>query len=235
MKFLKDRLDIHCGGIDHIDVHHTNEIAQSEAATGKKFFNYWMHNAFLNISGGKKMAKSDNNFLTLENALIKKGIDPLVYRYAFLQVHYRKPMEYSDESIANSADGLKRLRNQVRELGERKGEINKDYKNRFLEYINDDLNLPMALSLIPEVLKSKLENSEKLALILDFDKVFGLKFEMILETVDVPKEVKNLALEREEARKEKNYEKADELRKKIEDMGYIVKDTSDGFEIFKKN
>jgi cysteinyl-tRNA synthetase len=235
MKFLKDRLDIHCGGIDHIDVHHTNEIAQSEAATGKKFFNYWMHNAFLNISGGKKMAKSDNNFLTLENALIKKGIDPLVYRYAFLQVHYRKPMEYSDESIANSADGLKRLRNQVRELGERKGEINKDYKNRFLEYINDDLNLPMALSLIPEVLKSKLENSEKLALILDFDKVFGLKFETILETVDVPKEVKNLALEREEARKEKNYEKADELRKKIEDMGYIVKDTSDGFEIFKKN
>jgi cysteinyl-tRNA synthetase len=235
MKFLKDRLDIHCGGIDHIDVHHTNEIAQSESATGKKFFNYWMHNAFLNISGGKKMAKSDNNFLTLENALIKKGIDPLVYRYAFLQVHYRKPMEYSDESMANSAEGLKRLRNQVRELGGKKGEVNKDYKNKFLEYINDDLNMPMALSLIPEVLKSKLENSEKLALILDFDKVFGLKLEKILEPVNVPKEVENLALEREEARKEKNYEKADELRKEIEDMGYIVKDTSDGFEIFKKD
>jgi cysteinyl-tRNA synthetase len=235
MKFLKDRLDIHCGGIDHIDVHHTNEIAQSESATGKKFFNYWMHNAFLNISGGKKMAKSDNNFLTLENALIKKGIDPLVYRYAFLQVHYRKPMEYSDESMANSAEGLKRLRNQVRELGGKKGEVNKDYKNKFLEYINDDLNMPMALSLIPEVLKSKLENSEKLALILDFDKVFGLRLKDALESVNVPEEIEKLALKREEARKEKNYEKADELRKEIEDMGYIVKDTSDGFEIFKKD
>lgn len=235
MKFLKDRLDIHCGGIDHIDVHHTNEIAQSESATGKKFFNYWMHNAFLNISGGKKMAKSDDNFLTLENALIKKGIDPLVYRYAFLQVHYRKPMEYSDESIANSVEGLKRLRNQVRELGGEKGEVNKDYKNKFLEYINDDLNMPMALSLIPEVLKSKLENSEKLALILDFDKVFGLRLETALEPVNVPKEVESLALEREEARKEKDWEKADELRKKIEDMSYIVKDASDGFEIFKKD
>jgi cysteinyl-tRNA synthetase len=127
------------------------------------------------------------------------------------------------------------LRNQVRELGGKKGEVNKDYKNKFLEYINDDLNMPMALSLIPEVLKSKLENSEKLALILDFDKVFGLRLKDALESVNVPEEIEKLALKREEARKEKNYEKADELRKEIEDMGYIVKDTSDGFEIFKKD
>ena len=97
MAELGEQLDIHCGGIDHINVHHTNEIAQSEAATGKQFFNYWMHGAFLNIKGGKKMAKSEGNFLTLENALIKKEIDPLVYRFAALQTHYRKPMEYSEE------------------------------------------------------------------------------------------------------------------------------------------
>ena len=93
LKYLSEELDIHCGGADHINIHHTNEIAQSEAATGKKFFNYWMHNAFLNIVGGKKMAKSDNNFLTLENALLKNKLNPLAYRFADLQVNYRKPME----------------------------------------------------------------------------------------------------------------------------------------------
>ncbi|HWR92673.1 MAG TPA: cysteine--tRNA ligase, partial [Desulfobacterales bacterium] len=95
MKYLGDQLDIHCGGIDHIDIHHTNEIAQSEAATGRKFFNFWMHGAFLNIQGGKKMAKSEENFLTLENALNRRGIPPLAYRFAAFLTHYRKPMEYS--------------------------------------------------------------------------------------------------------------------------------------------
>ena len=99
MMYLGDQLDIHCGGADHVDIHHTNEIAQSEAATGRKFFNVWMHGAFLNIQGGKKMAKSEENFLTLENALVKRGIPPLAYRFASFLSHYRKPMEYSEESI----------------------------------------------------------------------------------------------------------------------------------------
>ncbi len=116
MKFLGDQLDIHCGGVDHIDVHHTNEIAQSEAATGRKFFNFWMHGAFLNIEGGKKMAKSEDNFLTLENTLLKRGINPLAYRYASFQTHYRKPMEYSEESIQAAQNGLAHLYNQVREV-----------------------------------------------------------------------------------------------------------------------
>ena len=116
MQFLGEQLDIHCGGIDHVDIHHTNEIAQSEAATGKKFFNVWMHGAFLNIQGGKKMAKSEENFLTLENALIKRGIPPLAYRYAAFQTHYRKPMEYTDESIQAAKNGLEHLFNQVREV-----------------------------------------------------------------------------------------------------------------------
>ena len=116
MKFLGEQLDIHCGGIDHIDIHHTNEIAQSEAATGKNFLNVWMHGEFLNIQGGKKMAKSEENFLTLDNALIKRSISPLAYRYAAFQTHYRKPMEYTDESIQAAKNGLEHLFNQVRDV-----------------------------------------------------------------------------------------------------------------------
>ncbi|MDO8261274.1 MAG: cysteine--tRNA ligase, partial [Candidatus Magasanikbacteria bacterium] len=130
MAELGDQLDIHCGGIDHINVHHTNEIAQSEAATGKKFFNYWLHGAFLNIAGGKKMAKSDDNFLTLENAFDKKKINPLVYRFATLQTSYRKPMEYSEESIMNTKESFRHLRNRVYELSFEIGigEVNEKFK-----------------------------------------------------------------------------------------------------------
>ena len=106
MKYLGQLLDIHCGGTDHIDVHHTNEIAQSEAATGKPFFNFWMHGAFLIIAGGKKMAKSEGNFLTLESSFIQKGMNPLVYRFAAFQTHYRKPMEYSAEGITAAQNGI---------------------------------------------------------------------------------------------------------------------------------
>jgi cysteinyl-tRNA synthetase len=113
LKFLGKERDIHCGGADHINVHHTNEIAQSEAATGEKYFNYWLHGAFLNISGGKKMAKSDNNFLTLEHAIIKKNLHPLAYRYAAAQVHYRKPMEYSEDSFKQSQNAWKNLLKQI--------------------------------------------------------------------------------------------------------------------------
>jgi cysteinyl-tRNA synthetase len=116
MMYLDDHLDIHCGGTDHIDVHHTNEIAQSEAATGKKFFNFWMHGAFLNIAGGKKMAKSADNFLTLDATFTQNGISPLVYRFAACLTHYRKPMEFSDESLEAARNGLAHLQNQVRSL-----------------------------------------------------------------------------------------------------------------------
>lgn len=114
LKYLKGELDIHCGGVDHINIHHTNEIAQSEAATGEKFFDYWLHGAFLNIAGGKKMAKSEDNFLTLKTALSDKGIDPLAFRYACLMTHYRKPMEWSGEGITNASNGLRHLYAQIR-------------------------------------------------------------------------------------------------------------------------
>ncbi|MEI7620312.1 MAG: cysteine--tRNA ligase [Candidatus Falkowbacteria bacterium] len=229
LKYLGHNLDIHCGGIDHINVHHTNEIAQSEAATGEKFFNYWMHGAFLNIAGGKKMAKSDGNFLTVDNSFIQKGINPLAYRYAVLSVHYRKPMEYSEETVRNAENGLNHLRHQVSDLGTEMGEINKEYKYKFLEAINDDLNLAQALAVVSEMLKSKIDNADKLATIVDFDLVLGLDL-----VEKIPAEIITLAQEREEARTSKDWSRSDELRLIIEEQGYLLKDGAGGFTLMKK-
>ena len=256
MECLGDQLDIHCGGIDHINVHHTNEIAQSEAATGKKFFNYWMHGAFLNIAGGKKMAKSEENFLTLDNAFIKKGIDPLIYRFAALGTHYRKPMEYSVKAMENATKGFKHIKNQIRKLGNEKGEVSIEFKEKFTDAINDDLNMPQCLAVAQEFLKSDLTNQDKLATVLDFDKVLGLDFEKILELSvsaspspsseedrknwinelkkKFSSEIVELILKRERAREEKNYQESDITRKTIEAKGYIVEDTKKGMRVYKK-
>ncbi|MFA5887011.1 MAG: cysteine--tRNA ligase [Patescibacteria group bacterium] len=241
LKFLKDQLDIHCGGIDHINIHHTNEIAQSEAATGKKFFNYWLHGAFLNISGGKKMAKATENFLTLENALIKKGVNPLAYRFASLQTHYRKPIEYSEEGIKQAEDGLNSLLNQVANLGETRGTVSVEFKDKFLAVINDDLNLPQALALVAAVLKSKLSPADKKATILDFDKVFGLGLDKAarlvdkeLKFTDLPESLQTLVLKRHAAREIKDWVLADALRKSIEEKGYLMEDTKDGYKLSHK-
>ncbi|MCX6740357.1 MAG: cysteine--tRNA ligase [Candidatus Parcubacteria bacterium] len=228
MKFLGRELDIHCGGVDHIAVHHTNEIAQSEAATGKKFFNYWIHGEFLNIAGGKKMAKSADNFLTLENVFIKQGINPLAYRYASFLTHYRKPMEYNEEGVQAALNAMGNLIKQVIGLGKKVGEINIDYKNKFLEVLNDDLNMPQAIAVVQKMLKSDLSDADKLATILDFDKVLGLGLDKVKkEQIEIPKEVQELVKEREEARKNKDWGKSDELRDKIWKLGYLIEDTPD--------
>lgn len=240
-KYLSKQLDIHCGGIDHINIHHTNEIAQSEAATGHKFFNYWMHGAFLNIEGGKKMAKSDGNFLTLENALIKKGLNPLAYRFADLQVHYRKSMEYSDDNLKQAAEGLNSLLNQVAALGTEIGNINSEFKNKFIEAINNDLNMPKSLAIVSAVLKSKLNMPDKLATLLDFDKVLGLNLKKVhiennsirkeLKLEDLPAEARTLIAERQSARNNKNFRESDRLRDEIKKLGYAVEDVKDGLKI----
>lgn len=237
MAELGDQLDIHCGGIDHINVHHTNEIAQSEAATGKKFFNYWLHGAFLNIAGGKKMAKSAGNFLTLENTFVEKNIKPLVYRYAALQTHYRKPMEYSEEAMANAENGFKRLQNQLRELAEKvsgteSGIKNQEYIKKFLDCVNDDLNTPQALAVLAELLKSDLPDLDKLVTVLDFDKVLGL--ELGKTETEISTEVQDLIAAREKARAEKNFAESDRLRDEIEKLGYIVEDSKEGMRVFGK-
>ncbi|MDP2709536.1 MAG: cysteine--tRNA ligase [bacterium] len=237
LAILKNQLDIHCGGIDHINIHHTNEIAQSEAATGKKFFNFWLHGAFLNIAGGKKMAKSQENFLTLKNALIKQGINPLAFRFAALQTHYRKPMEYSEAGIRAAGNGLEHLYNQVRGVSSIKykaSRANADFKKKFLEAVNNDLNTPRALAVTQKLLKSKLSDREKLATVLDFDKVLGLNLARVLAEVKLPEEIKRLADQRLIARNHKDFLKSDELRAELEKLGYSVEDARGGQRVIKK-
>jgi cysteinyl-tRNA synthetase len=237
MKFLGDQLDIHCGGTDHIDVHHTNEIAQSEAATGKRFFNFWMHGAFLIISGGKKMAKSEGNFLTLENSFQQKGISPLVYRFAAFQSHYRKPMEYSDEGIDAARNGLMHLHNQVRRLAEpgsaSEGDVSVEYKNRFFGAINDDLNMPRALAVVQEMLKSDIDPMQKYVTILDFDRVLGLDLDRVHQSEALPEKVGRLVEARRKARETRDFDASDRLRDQIQALGYMVQDTKDGMKIIK--
>jgi len=238
MKFLGDQLDIHCGGVDHIDVHHTNEIAQSEAATGKKFFNTWMHGAFLIITGGKKMAKSEGNFLTLDSTFIQNGIDPLVYRFATYQTHYRKPMEYSEEAVQAARNGLEHLKNQVRSLMSKgmgdKASVNDGYKQKFIKELNDDLNMPRALASVQEALKSDMDDSEKLATVLDFDRVLGLDLEKVTVSEGLPENIQQKIAARKKARAEKNWALSDQLRDEIQAFGYVVQDVKDGMTVFKK-
>jgi cysteinyl-tRNA synthetase len=238
MKFLDSQLDIHCGGTDHIDVHHTNEIAQSEAATGKPFFNFWMHGAFLIIQGGKKMAKSEGNFLTLENAFLKNDINPLVYRFASFLTHYRKPMEYSDDGIEAARNGLLHVQNQVRQIlavgVDAESSVNAEFKNKFIEAINDDLNMPRAMAVIQEMLKSKISDAQKYSTILDFDRVLGLQLDQLDQAQTLPEAVQKLVAARQQARQAKDFTSSDQLRAEIEALGYQVQDTQDGMKVVKK-
>jgi len=235
MKYLKHMLDIHCGGTDHIDVHHTNEIAQSEAATGKPFFNFWMHGAFLIIAGGKKMAKSEGNFLTLASSFTEQNLDPLGYRFAAFQTHYRKPMEYSEEGIAAAQNGLQHLRNQVRALTDAgpATRIDAPLKDKFRTAVNNDLNIPQALAVVQELLKSELEPGVKLATVLDFDQVLGLDLHKIGDEQTLPDDIQALADARRNARQQKDWAKSDELRDRIQALGYVVQDLPQGMKVFK--
>jgi cysteinyl-tRNA synthetase len=235
MKYLGNRLDIHCGGTDHIDVHHTNEIAQSEAATGKPFFNFWLHGEFLNIAGGKKMAKSEGNFLTLETSLVKQGFDPLAYRFATFQTHYRKPMEYSLEAIQAARNGLMHLRNQVRTLAEKSAPTQADsgFLGKFKETLNNDLNMPRALAVVQELLKSDLAAGSKLATVIACDQVLGLDLDKVGERPSLPADIQDLVDARQKARETKDWAESDKLRDAIQALGYVVQDGPQGMKVFK--
>lgn len=241
LKYLDPNLDIHCGGIDHINIHHTNEIAQSEAATGKKFFNYWLHGEFLNVREGDKMSKSTNNFLTLDRAIKENNVSPLAYRLAACQVHYRKSMEYSGNSLKQAENALQNYRQQIKSLGTKLGVVDKNFKLEFKKAINNDLNIPQAVALLSKLLKSNLSPEVKLATALDFDKVLGLdldKKEDIISLVKVygkeiddriiplSRELKALLEKREQARLESNWPLSDELRSQLEALGFFVEDIS---------
>ena len=237
MKYLGKQFDIHCGGIDHVPVHHTNEIAQSEAATGKKpWVKYWLHNEFLVLSQGEKMAKSGGNFITL-STLEEKGFHPLDYRYFCLGTHYRKPLMFSYEALEGARSTTKKLVEKVLDLKKSKDKENKTKQQKYLleftDNVNDDLNTPKALATMWDVLKDDtLSGRDKYSLVLKFDEVLGLDLKK-LRKEKIPQDIITLAEERLNARKKKDWKKADELREKITKLGYVVGDTQEGYEIMK--
>ena len=227
---LGDTLDIHMGGIEHIPVHHTNEIAQSESATGKTFVNYWIHNEHLTVDGAK-MAKSSGTSYSLSD-ITDKGFEPLVLRYFFLNSHYRSKQNFTWEALEAAKISLERLTSRVRELNnEKPGEIDQTTNQKFISAIEDDFNIPEALAVSWELLKSDLDDATKLATILKFDEVLGLK---LSETTPrspalLPKEALKLLDKRLDARKNKNWDLSDTLRDQLkEEFGIEVKDTEEG-------
>ena len=232
MKYLGESFDIHCGGIDHIPVHHTNEIAQSEAATGKRFVKYWMHGEFLTLKD-EKISKSRGNFITLED-LEKEGFDPLAYRYLCLGTHYRKQLVFSIENLKGASYAYNNLKDKIVELvkdfEEGDGNI-KVYEKRFLDAIDDDLNMPKALAVLWDLLKDyKIGNKKKYGLILKFDDVFGFGLKD-MKKEKIPDEILRLAEERLMARKKKDWKKADKLREQIEKKGWVIEDGEDGYSV----
>ena len=175
-KFLGLTIDIHMGGIEHIPVHHTNEIAQSEAANGVEFVHYWLHNEHLMVNG-QKMSKSQGTGYALSE--IKEKAWTTDIKIFFLQSHYRSKQNFTWEALTAAQSGYQSLKEQVSELGSKKGKVNLDFKNKFLDKINDDFNVPSGVAVVYEVLKSKLSSNDKLATIIDFDQVLGLQLNKI--------------------------------------------------------
>lgn len=222
MKVLGESFDIHTGGIDHINVHHTNEIAQSEAATGKPFVKYWIHFAFLTVEGGK-MSKSLGNIFTV-NDVRKKGFDPLALRYLFLQTHYRQEMNFTWEALEGAQTALNKLRSEFILWDEAKVGC-AEFEQRFRDAVNDDLNMAKALSIVWEMTKSDYPSSAKKRSLLTMDEVLGLGLaEYKEEKVEIPKEIKLLIEKREKLRKEGKFAEADKIRSEIEQKGFEVED-----------
>ena len=230
MKYLGEKFDIHCGGMDLIPVHHTNEIAQSEALTGKKWVNYWLHNEFV-VLGKKKMSKSSGEFVTLA-LLEKKGFSALDYRYFCLGTHYRKPLMFSWEALESVKVSRNKLNDRVLEI-KGKGKINKKYLKEFTAAVNDDLNTPKALAVMWEMLKSSISDGDKYVALLEIDAVFGLGLKD-LKKEKIPASVTKLAKERLKVRLDKDWKESDKLREEINKLGYSIDDTKDGYEIKKK-
>ncbi|MGB9857722.1 MAG: cysteine--tRNA ligase [Dictyoglomaceae bacterium] len=227
-KYLGQPFDIHCGGIDHIPIHHTNEIAQSEAAYDKPMANYWLHGEFL-VLGEKRMGKSEGNFITL-SVLEEKGYNPLAYRYFCFTAHYRSPLKFTWFAIDSAQRALNRLYENIKRYPKQDVEFHKEYEEKFHLAINDDLDMPKALSIVWELIRDDTVAPEvKRATLIQFDKVLGLSLDSPPEIkIEVPEEIWNLLEERERARKEKNWELADKIREEIKNKGYIVEDTPQG-------
>ena len=232
--YLGEVFDIHTGGMDHIPIHHENEIAQSKGYSGKIPANYWMHVDFLQVNGGK-MSKSLNNLYTLED-LEEKGYSPEVYRMFNFSSHYKKPINFTYEAMDSAKTALKRLKDgyesNVNGVDDVDNSVILEFKESFLEAINDDLNMPQALSVVWDVIRYEKKSPKIAELLKNFDEVLGLNIDK-KEEVEIPDEIVNILEERKEARINRDYAKSDELRDKLKELGYIVKDTKDGQKIEK--
>jgi cysteinyl-tRNA synthetase len=239
VKYLGEQFDIHTGGEDHISIHHPNEIAQSEGATGKSpFVKYWLHTAFLMVDG-KKMSKSLANFYTVSD-IVEKGFDPLALRYLYLGANYRDPLNFTWESLQAAQNALNKLKSQISNhehlggvksqsdrtvLSEEKEKKVEEYRNQFMESVNDDLNTAKGLAVLWEMLGSNIPSGDKYDLAMGFDEILGLNLsESRIKNQEVPNNIKKLMEKREKLRKEKNFEEADKLRTQIEEAGYKVED-----------
>ncbi len=246
MEYLGETFDIHCGGIDHIPVHHTNEIAQSECASGKTFANVWMHGGFL-VMVGDKMSKSSGNFLTV-SSIEEKGYDPIAYRLLCLGGTYRNELRWSWEALEAAQNSLRNIKEAVLKLKDALtpeqiaglGEITLSeqaagYNSAFEDAVFNDLRMPAALAVLHETLQDDgLSSSEKLHLLYSFDEVLGLGVaQWEREQVDIPESVIELARQRDKARAERDWARADALRDEILQAGFVVADAASGFELKK--
>lgn len=231
MKYLGETIDVHSGGIDLIPVHHEDEIAQSESVTGKQFVRYWFHTYFLMVDG-VKMSKSLGNFLRLQD-VIDNGFSPLALRYLILQTHYRSEMNFTWEALQGAETAYKKLRGTVQQLKTETGrqtlspekmDKTSQYLERFDAALSQDLQTPQALAIVWEVVKSNIPSGDKLDLLLEFDTVLGLELNSEEVKEVIPDEVQALLNERKIARDNKDFAKSDELRDRIEELGYSVKD-----------
>ena len=233
MKHLGEYLDLHCGGVDNIFPHHTNEIAQSEAALGHGWCSHWFHVQHLNDRSGK-MSKSKGNILTV-SVLREKGYDPLVYRMFCLQSHYRKPLEFSYETLDNSKAAYEKLKSRIQAIAEEGGvdtEKFNEYRQKFIGNVGNDLNTSLGLTVLYDVLKADLNGATKLALVRDFDRVLSLGLTET-EKADAHSDefteyVERLIAERAEAKKAKNWARADEIRAELGEKGVVLKDSKEG-------
>ena len=238
-KYLGEQFDIHTGGIDLVPTHHENEIAQSKGCTGKVPAKFWMHCEFLLIDGGK-MSKSLGNTYTVQD-LIDKGYDPLSYKMLCYTSHYRNKLNFTWEGLSNAQNSLIKLKEGYAKHKEGTENIEETviegYKEKFLEAINDDLNMPVAMSVIWDIIKNPKKSKQLADLLLSFDKVLGIKIDEKIEQKEeeIPQEILELVEQRKIARQEKNWALSDELRDKIKELGYAVKDSKDGMTLEKLN
>ncbi len=236
MKYLGETFDIHTGGVDHIAIHHTNEIAQSEGVTGKEPVKYWIHYEFLQVDG-QKMSKSLKNTYTVDDVK-KKGFDPMALRYLYLTAYYRDPLNFTWKSLEAAQSALEKLRTQVVSLknqeprttiSQEKNEKVNEFRDKFIQAVNDDVNTATGLAVMWEMLKSNVPSEDKYDLAITFDEILGLELgEYSKPVVSIPQEVKKLVAEREKLRKEGNFAQADKVRIKIEEKGFVIEDTTEG-------